>query len=625
MRISIATKLIFLTISFLVIATAIFATQSSQLLETVLILREENSNRMQADALATEVDSIIGSAIERAQIIGTILYKMKNEEKQNLLNNVVIPAVNPDNPKLSDLDVNFNKDRGLVSLEVYKITATGYELYAKKVKEEALKQAGVGLDYIDKVRQANNFPIRTVAQKKIEIRNSTLPKKELPLVTIGIPLLRDENDNVTHVVVFDINLGVLAKPFSSGSERVLYLIDKNGELLAHQDEQKSLARLNFKSSPLVEKAIADPLPKRQIQFVDPEDKHTYIGAYVKNNNLGITTISQTDKMIILEPAKEVKRQAIKIAGYVISFAMFFIFLFSMSLTGPIEKLAEMIQLVSRGNFNVKARKFVKTNDEVGDLAFAFDNMTEGLKERDKVKNLFSKFHGSSVAEDLLKNDIAVGGTNKQVTIFFSDIRGFTAFSENKSPEEVVEMLNEYFAVMVSTINKYNGVVDKFIGDAIMAVWGAPHSSDKDTENALRACVEMRKGLEKLNIKRQARGDVPILIGMGLHSGRAISGTIGSSDRMEYTVIGDTVNMTSRIEASTKSFGTDLLVSEAVVEKVGEKFLTDYAGSAEVKGKTEPLKLFKVRGYVDENGAPVEVITPWSEYAAGKDDKIKIAG
>src|SRR5438445_2184479 len=157
-------------------------------------------------------------------------------------------------------------------------------------------------------------------------------------------------------------------------------------------------------------------------------------------------------------------------------AIFFIFLFSMTLTSPIEKLAEMIKLVSKGNFDVKARSQVRSHDEVGDLATAFDHMTEGLKERDKVKSLFSKFHGSSVAEDLIGKEIGVGGQNRDVVVFFSDIRGFTAFSEKRSPEEVVEMLNEYFGVMVKVINAHGGVVDKFIGDAIMAVWGAPRST-----------------------------------------------------------------------------------------------------------------------------------------------------
>lgn len=605
MRISISTKLIILTITLLIIVTFLFAKQSSELFETVLVQREEYSNISQAASRATEVENVLAGVIERSQIIGTLLLK------NNSLSN-------------ADIDFNFNKDKNLVSIEVYKVSGRTPELLIKKVKTEVLKENKMPVDLIDRIRKIQNFPIASVAQKNIEIQNATFPKS-IPLFTVGIPLIKDEYENVTHVALVDVQLAVLQKPFSEKSERVMYLIDRNGTLLAHQEEHKALAKLNFSESPLVQRSLKDQSFRRQIQFNDHETEKPFIGAYIKNPSFGVTVVAQTDKEIILEPSKDVQRKAIYIAGIVISSALFFIFLFSMSLTGPIERLAELIQLVSKGQFDIHARAQVTSNDEVGDLAVAFDNMTEGLKERDKVKNLFSKFHGSSVAEDLLQKDIGVGGQNKEVTVFFSDIRGFTSFSEKRTPEEVVDMLNSYFEVMVGIINKHGGVVDKFIGDAIMAVWGAPQESPDDTQKAVKACLEMRKSLLDLNQKRESKGEPPIMIGMGLHCGRAISGTIGSSERMEYTVIGDTVNMTSRIEASTKAFGADLLVSETVVQKVEDHFKFTVAGSAEVKGKSEPLKLYKCHSYKDEStGEWVEVKTPYSDYEAEKADKVKIA-
>jgi adenylate cyclase len=271
---------------------------------------------------------------------------------------------------------------------------------------------------------------------------------------------------------------------------------------------------------------------------------------------------------------------------------------------------------------VRAR--VSSRDEVGQLGEAFNHMVDGLVERDKVKNMFSKFHGSSVTDDLLKGELQLGGSKKTVTIFFSDIRGFTKFSEGHTPEQVVEMLNEYFRRMVKIINANGGVVDKFIGDAIMAVWGAPNSGIRDAHNAVKACVEMRRSLLELNELRVSRGQTPLMIGMGLHKGEAISGTIGSEERMEYTVIGDTVNQASRIEAATKAFGTDLLLSEGLAISVAEDFILDEAGTVEVKGKSEPLKLFKVRGYYDASRSPIEVRTPYSEFAAEAADKVKVA-
>jgi len=156
------------------------------------------------------------------------------------------------------------------------------------------------------------------------------------------------------------------------------------------------------------------------------------------------------------------------------------------------------------------------------------------------------------------------------------------------------------------------------------VWGAPNSTERDTQNAVKASLEMRQALAELNVIREGRGQVPIKIGIGLHRGEAISGTIGSSERMEYTVIGDTVNQASRIESSTKAFGTDFLMSDSLADLVKNEFIVEEAGKVEVKGKSEPLTLYKLRGYIDENGNPVHVQTKFSDYEAGDADKVKVA-
>jgi adenylate cyclase len=627
MRIPISTKIIGLTVSILIGATALIAKQSSEFFQKVMTQREDYSNMSEATARSKEIENLLNGAFDRAQIIGTLLMKKSTADLQTKTKDPLAPVAteSPENNRVQDIDeltFNFNKDKNLVSIEVIKITPRGYELLGRKIKEEFFKQAKVEPNYIAELRSKIIFPIASVVQKNVEVRNSTL-RKGPPLITIGIPLAKDENGLVTHVALADLQMGLLQKPFANESERIFYLIDKTGHLLAHQDENKALAIEDMSQSPIIEKALADTTPRRQTRFIDPTNDKAYIGAYVKSPFWGVTVVAQTAEEIILEPAKEVQRKAYYISGIVISIALFLCFLFSMTITSPIEKLAEMIKVVSKGNFDVKARTFVKSQDEVGDLATAFDNMTDGLKERDKVKSLFSKFHGSSVAEDLIKNDIGVGGSNKNVTVFFSDIRGFTKFSEGRTPEEVVTMLNEYFAAMVKIINANGGVVDKFIGDAIMAVWGAPHTSEQDTFKAVKACLEMRTALEKLNMLRRSRGQTDIMIGMGLHCGQAISGTIGSDERMEYTVIGDTVNMTSRIEASTKAFGSDLLVSEAIFNKVAENYMMELAGSAEVKGKSEPLKMFKVRGYIDSAGQQIEIKTEFSDYKAEDAEKVKM--
>lgn len=606
MRVSISTKLISVTILILVLATGAITYISSQYFEKRASEQVDISNLESASGKAKEVENILASFIDQTRVYASTL----------------MTTVSKSSNDLASFDQNFARDKNIVSLEIIDLRSSSPSSVARRVRSDILKPFGHSERYIEYVRNWQKFPIPRVMQGLVEVRNASFPKGPA-LFTVGIPLIRDDKGRITHIAIADFQLTALMKPFVEPSERSQYLIDRDGVLLAHSNESYALARYDMNQNPLVQKSKTQKSPQFQTKFKDPVDNKTYFGASVKTS-LGVTLISQTSEEVILEVSNEVRRRAIFVAGTAVSIAIFAIFLFSMTLTSPIEKLAELIKVVSKGNFDVSARSEVKSNDEVGDLAKAFDEMTEGLKERDKVKSLFSKFHGSSVTEDLINKDVGLGGQSKEVVVFFSDIRGFTAFSEKRNPEEVVAMLNEYFGVMVSIINKYGGVVDKFIGDAIMAIWGAPKESEKDAYHAVRACLEMRKALEDLNAKRAARGEDPIAIGMGLHAGRAISGTIGSDERMEYTVIGNTVNTASRIEASTKAFGADLLVTDDVLSRAGDEFKVDYAGAAEVKGRSEAIKMYKIRGYKAENGEWVEIKTQWSDYEPEKADKVKIA-
>lgn len=608
MRIPISVKLISITVLLLLVVTVPIALVTSKYFENTSRQREENVNLDFAAARATEVENILSNLVDKTANHASLLLKIANDPK--------LPA--------DEFEMGFMRDKNFLSLEVFRLDGGAMVSVKRRLKEEAIKVTYKADPIImSHVRSWQKFPMQSVAKGTLEIQNATFTGGP-SMFTIGIPLVKDASGKITHIALADIELGALQKPFSELKERTFFVVDRRGVLLAHSDESRALARQDFGQSEIVIIANESKTPRGQRPIWSPEIKGREYAAYAKTS-FGVTVFSEISEDIILEPSREVRRKAFFIAGMVLSGALFAIFLFSMTLTSPIEKLVELIEVVSKGNFDVSASAQIKSvfRDEVGELAVAFDHMTEGLKERDKVKGLFSKFHGSSVTDDLMNGDVGLGGQRKEVIVFFSDIRGFTAFSEKRSPEEVVEMLNEYFGVMVSIITKNGGVVDKFIGDAIMAIWGAPKSTPDDPTKALRACLEMRQGLEALNVRRMERGQPPIMIGMGLHAGPAISGTIGSDERMEYTVIGNTVNTASRIEASTKAFGADLLVTDDVISRVGDAFKVEYAGSAEVKGRSEALKMYKVRGYKAENGEYIDIATPYSDYEAEGADKVKI--
>ena len=188
-------------------------------------------------------------------------------------------------------------------------------------------------------------------------------------------------------------------------------------------------------------------------------------------------------------------------------------------------------------------------------------------------------------------------------IFFSDIRGFTSISEKLEPEQVVEFLNEYMTLMVDCVNKTNGIVDKFIGDAIMATWGAALSKGNDAENAINASLLMRKFLIEFNLSRGTNEKPLILIGCGLNFGPVIAGQIGSEDRLEYTVIGDAVNLASRVESLNKAMGTDILITEDMYIRVPDIFDVVKMQKIKVKGKSEPQTIYAVLGHKSDPNRP----------------------
>ena len=596
------------TVILILFAVIPIAFRSSELFESSFGKSQYDANAELANSKASDVDDLMLSYIEKIRTVTNLMLTDFASEDQ----------------RKKALDPTFGRDLDLISLDVYQLENGRAKMLGRQVNETYLKQYGLDARYIDRLRKEKEkvLPVASIfsAKSKVLIRNTTL-EKGAPMFSIGVPF-PDSKGAVQHIAIGDFRLSRLQKSFALSGVRTLFLVDDEGLVMAHKEDRQALEARSLKELPIVQEALqrGERASRGQKKFFDHDMNQWLVGAYSRTA-FGLTVIAEAPENIILEPAKLVRLEAFEVAGYVLSGALFLIIIFSMTLTSPIESLHEATQIVAQGNFDVVAD--VSSSDEVGELASSFNRMVTGLKERDKVKNLLNKFHGSSITEDLLKNDVGLGGKLKNVTVFFSDIRGFTKFSEGHSPEEVVTMLNEYFQIMVGIITKNHGVVDKFVGDAIMAVWGAPNSTDDDRYHAAKACLEMRVALAELNEVRRKRGQTEIKVGMGLHAGPAISGTIGSTERMEYTVIGDTVNMAARIEASTKAFGTDMLVSDAVADAIASRFMLELAGKAEVKGKSQPIKMYKVRGRL-ENGKEIPVKTAYSDYAPEDADKVKIA-
>ena len=228
---------------------------------------------------------------------------------------------------------------------------------------------------------------------------------------------------------------------------------------------------------------------------------------------------------------------------------------------------------------------------------AYQYFVEGREKR-KMKRLFGQYVSKDVYEQLVANPALarLGGQRREMTVLFSDIRGFTTVTERGQPEEIVGMLNEYFTQMVEIVFRHKGTVDKFVGDMVMALFGAPLDDAAHADHAVEAALDMIVELGKLNERWKAEGRFAELdIGIGVNTGPMIAGNIGSAAIMSYTVIGDAVNLGSRLESLNKQYGTRIIISQATRERLVGRYLYRPLGDVIVKGKTQPVAIFEVIG------------------------------
>lgn len=223
------------------------------------------------------------------------------------------------------------------------------------------------------------------------------------------------------------------------------------------------------------------------------------------------------------------------------------------------------------------------------------------RERQKTRALFSRYVSPHVVEELTAHPelVELGGKRQEVTVLFSDIRGFTSYSEGRTPEEVVKRLNEYLAAMTEVIFKHGGMIDKYMGDGIMAVFGAPVWQPDHARRAIAASMEMRERLKELNRRWAERGEHLFNIGIGLSSGPVVVGNIGSAQRMDYTAIGEDVNLASRLEGLNKEYGTQLILSDRTLKSLRESgvdvpWVFEELGEVLVRGFSEPVGIYTVR-------------------------------
>jgi adenylate cyclase len=549
-----------------------------------------------------KIDSDVNAILEKGGLVASaILGEMGKKEKDSFK------------------DLFFSKGGDLVFAGVL-VRESGDNLKIREgvYNEQFFSENGIDTDAVQRAIAADAQNFGRSFSYQNEARNAT-PFFGQPVIALSVPYSKKSQSAADSILVVFVKADkfMTLVSSSSGSLNKVFIVNGAGEVLAHHDASLAKVKTNLINLPVVGAMLKSGNPNGQTTYT--YEGKRYLGSFSKIAFADIGVVSVIESKAAFREADRIRTRNLMVAAIVLSLAILIVYFFSKTLTNPVRRLVGATSQIENGNFVVDI--VPTTTDEIGQLTSSFVRMGNGLAEREKLKDAFGKFVNKEIAEKILKGEIRLGGERKTAAIFFSDIRSFTSISEALEPEEVVEFLNQYMTRMVNCVNDTKGVVDKFIGDAIMAVWGTPVSYGNDTENAVNGALLMRESLREFNNGRGGPKKPVIKIGCGINTGPVLAGQIGSQDKMEYTVIGDAVNLASRIESLNKPFGTDILISEDSYALVKDIFDVHPMEKIMVKGKTQPQQIYAVLSRKDDSGG-FKSIKELRKYLGTTDEKMK---
>jgi len=536
--------------------------------------RIQESNRQLAENVATSVSAEFRSRVQNLRLLSETLAQTGN--------------------RAGVQRVLFENDRNLIMLGEY--TAVGGTLEPTSFIMNAEALGGIR-DLGQKL--ARHYPAFAKARTgNIVVRNLS-PEIRSPVCAIAFPVKPVGGERILVAV---LKLDELLSIFQTGGIIKSSLVNDEGTVIAHEDRDTVLAAASVSNVPIVIRMRASSQNNGLSKY--EYEGQTYWGAFRKLDFGGLGVVTYALDSVVSEAVQRIERWNFYLMTAVICLAVIFVFFFARGFSEPILKLVGAARDIERGQYLLSLAP--ETSDEIGLLTKSFVAMGRGLQERENLKVSFGRFVNKEIAEMAMSGELALGGSRKECSIFFSDIRGFTTISEKLEPEEVVEFLNQYMTEMVKCVQQTHGLVDKYIGDAIMAVWGALRAHGNDAENAVNCALLMRRQLIKFNKNRGGARKPVIHIGCGINTGHVIAGQMGSSDRMDFTVIGDAVNTASRCEHLNKVYGTDILITEYTYALVDGLFEVEDIDKVTVRGKTKPITIYAVLGKKGDKDSPSNV-------------------
>ncbi len=475
---------------------------------------------------------------------------------------------------------------------------------------EYLKRVHLSSSQINSIVESNKTHFKQAFTKSLVLMNLNT-STGVPLLALAFPEKENASTRKIIFVLCPVQLFLNAFHADTGKLVQTSMVDASGRLLIHTDIDLLQLGRDKTQDELIEAMQKSRFRSGQIGYhidsqadtLNQESKikqEHYIGSFWKSNWGNFAILATVKEEDAFAEVFNIQRRNIFLMISALNIAILALFLYAKRMVKPIQELTVAARKISNGNYKVHLPVHAhRVHDEIDLLSKTFELMSKGLQERENLKETLGRVTNKEIAKRSLHKSLELGGENKNVAILFSDVRNFTSMSEKMKPSQVMNFLNSYFSVMVECVVENNGVVDKFLGDALMAHWGALEKVKNPIALAVQTSLDMRLALGHFNKDRKEK----VHIGIGINYGAVVSGQMGSKQRLEHTVIGDSVNVASRLEGLSKNFKVDIVISEDIYKHSKDIIDAVPLGTTRVKGKIKKIKVYAVLGKKGDPNTP----------------------
>lgn len=564
--------LLFFITGIIVLTTQFFKNDSE--------VRVKENNLQIARLIGLKVRSDINSIIDKSNLIAGIKKIAKEEDGENTTEN-------------SPLQNIFKKDKNFIYLGIFKEQGRYLSSEKKFYNENFLFENQLEETDVERLVYLHAKVLQRAFNGQIVVHNVS---QGFPFPVLAISVPYKEIEGVRSILVSLILVEKLHNAFNISDIIKAYMVNGDGLVISHPDKRLILSAAKLDDVPIVQSMLKSKVDNGQIRYRGKDGK-IYLASFNRIGIAGSGIITYVPESKALEEVYNIQRRNLFILAIALCCAILIVLYYSRSIANPVLSLVEASTKIEKGIFHLDITP--KSNDEIGLLTNSFIKMGIGLEEREKVKTILGNMIDPVVVKEAMKDMPSLKrGKETMITSFFSDVASFSTISEKLSSSELASLLNEYLSAMTIILKKYNGVLDKYIGDAIVGIFNAPVPVTEHCKEAARASIEMIERLASLRsywtsnqlycLEAQSMD-----IRIGLNTGMAKVGFMGTDDLASYTMMGDTVNLAARLEAAAKDYGVNILISESMHRKIDDEFFCRKLDLVRVKGKEEPVEVYEL--------------------------------